>query len=73
MKIPPNVNRDQIEEAIFQWIIGSRSERDREIIYESLFKGLTYEQIAENHDMSDRQVATIVRRCCNIIFKHIPS
>ena len=72
VSIPADVNRTQIEEAIFEWMIGPRSERDRAIMYDHLFRGLTYEQIAEAHDMSDRQIANIVRRCTKLIFSHIP-
>lgn len=72
MKLPDGVSRSQIEQAIFEWLVGARSERDRAIMYEHLFRGLTYEQIAERHDMSDRQIKNIVKRCSSIIFKHIP-
>ena len=71
-KIPPDVSRDQIEEAIFQWMIGPRSERNRAIMYDLLFRGLTYEQAAEVHDMSDRQIRNIYKKCYNQIFKHLP-
>ena len=73
MKPPPNISRAQIELAIYQWIIGKHSERDREIMHESIFRGLTYEQIAELHDMSDRQIANIVRKNWALILKHIPT
>lgn len=71
MKIP-EVSRTQVEQAIEEWLIGQRSDRDRSIMRDRLFNGLTYEQIAEKHDMSDRQIANIVRRCTKIIFTHIP-
>ena len=72
MRPPPNVSREQIEEAIYQWIIGKNSERDRQIMYESVFRGFTYEKIAELHDMSDRQIANIVRKNWQLILKHMP-
>ena len=67
-----DVSRSQIEHAIFEWLIGDRSERDRCIMYDSLIRGLTYEQIAEKYDMSVRQIGSIIRRCRNQIFKDIP-
>lgn len=68
----PEVSRDQIEEAIFQWMIGPRSERNREIMYDLLFRGLTVEQTAELHDMSDRQIKNIYKKNWNLILRHIP-
>lgn len=68
----PEVSRDQIEEAIFQWMIGPRSERNREIMYDLLFRGLTVEQTAELHDMSDRQIKNIYKKNWALILRHIP-
>ena len=68
----PEIPRYQIEEAIFQWMIGPRSERNREIMYDLLFRGLTVEQTAELHDMSDRQIKNIYKQSWNLILKHIP-
>ena len=40
-----------------QWI---RSERDRAILKDRLINGMTFERLAEKHDMSVRQTKNIV-------------
>lgn len=42
---------------IDQWI---RNERDRAILKDRLINGLTFERLAEKHDMSVRQTKNIV-------------
>lgn len=71
-KIPDDIRRSQIEEAIFEWMIGERSERNRSIMYDLLFLGLTDEQTAEKHGMSDRQIRNIYKENWNLILRHIP-
>ena len=53
-------------------MIGERSERDRDIMYDLLFRGLTDEQTAEKHGMSDRQIRNIYKQNWNLILRHIP-
>ena len=45
------------------------SERDRKILKRRLIDGLTYENLAEEFDLSVTQVKRIVYKCENIIFK----
>lgn len=45
------------------------SARDRKILRDRLVHGMTYEQLAEAHDLSVRQVKRIVYRGQDIIFK----
>ena len=71
MKIPDYINRTDIVIAIQEWIIGKNSERDRAIITRRLLDGITHEALAEEFDMSDRQIKNIVYKCENKIFKHI--
>lgn len=67
-----DLRRDQVEEVIFQWIIGQNAERNRSIVSRKLFDGITFEQLAEEHDLSVRQTKSIVYKCYKIIFRHIP-
>ena len=53
-------------------MIGERSERDRDIMYDLLFRGLTDEQTAEKHGMSDRQIRNIYKQNWSLILRHIP-
>lgn len=58
----------QIRELIREHI---HSERDRQILYRRLVDGLTFERLAEESEMSVRQVRTIVHKNEDILFKHI--
>lgn len=64
-------SRTEIEAAITEWIVGKNAERDRRIIYRRLIDGICYEPLAEEFDMSVRQIKRIVHRCEDIIFRHI--
>ena len=46
------------------------SERDRKILVGRLVDGLTYEQLAEEAEMSPRQVRSIVHKHEAVLFKH---
>ena len=65
-------SRSQLDAVIDDWIIGNHAERNRKILKRRLFDGITFEALAEEVDMSPRQVRTIVHRCEEIIFKHVP-
>jgi DNA-directed RNA polymerase specialized sigma24 family protein len=51
---------------IDEWI---HSERDRDIMRRRLIDGKTYEFIAEEEDMSVRQIKNIVYKCEQRLFK----
>ena len=67
-----DVCREDVEEAIHQWIIGPHAERDRAIVSRKLFDGITFEQLAEEFQLSVRRTKTVVYKCYDIIFRHIP-
>jgi len=48
------------------------SERDRAILCRRLIDGITFERLAEEFDMSPRQIRSIVHKSEMILFKHIP-
>ena len=52
-----NLSNSEVCYLIDQWI---RSERDRAILKDRLINGITYERLAEKHDMSVRQTKNIV-------------
>ena len=58
----------QIEKAIDEYI---HSERDRNLLKRRLIDGVHYEPLAEEFDLSVRQVKNIVYKSDKIIFKHI--
>lgn len=61
-------SRTEITEAIDEWI---HSERDREILKRRLLDGIHFEPLAEEFDMSVRQIKRIVYRTQEILFRHI--
>lgn len=58
----------QIRELIAEYI---HSQRDREVLSDRLIDGMTFERLAEKHDMSDRQVRRIVYKLQEQLFKNL--
>lgn len=63
-----NLPRSEWEKLIDQWIF---KERDRAIVKRRLLDGICFEPLAEEFDMSDRQVKTIVYKATQKLLKHI--
>lgn len=66
--IKEELSRSQIEELINEWIL---SERDRAIVKRRMIDGLCYEPLAEEFDLSVRQVKKIVYKAQEKIFRHV--
>lgn len=64
-----DLTRSEWESLIDEKLIGRNAYRDREIVKESLLDGRTYEWIAEEHDMSSRQIARILKFRRNQLYK----
>jgi len=58
----------QIREAIAEHI---HSERDRKILERRLIDGIVFEKLAEEFEMSPRQIRSIVHKAEEILFKHL--
>jgi DNA-directed RNA polymerase specialized sigma24 family protein len=65
------LSRSEIDHLIDEWIIGRNAERNRAILKRKLFDGITYEDLADEFDISVRQAKRIVRTCEIKIFKHL--
>lgn len=63
-----DLSRDDIVYLIQQFVF---SRRDRQVIYDRLIDGLTFEQLGEKHGMSVRQIKNIVRKNKEIVFGHV--
>lgn len=63
-----DISNSKIEELINEYI---HSERDRKILKRRLIDGICYEPLAEEFDMSVRQMKNIVYRAEKQLFKHI--
>ena len=64
-----DLSTTQIRTLIDEWI---KSERDREILRRRLLDGICYEPLAEEFDLSTRQVKNIVYKCEKILLRHMP-
>jgi DNA-directed RNA polymerase specialized sigma24 family protein len=64
----PDISRSEIEHLIDEWIF---KDRDREIMKRRLLDGVCYEPLAEEFDLSVRQIKNIVYRSQTKIFKHV--
>lgn len=62
-------SNSRVRELIAEYI---HSERDRRILERRLIDGITFERLAEEFDMSARQVKNVVYREEQILFKHFP-
>ena len=61
-------SRSELDKLIDEWVLGRNAERDRKILRRRLFDGITYERLAEEFDLSVRQVKNIVYKGEDIIF-----
>ena len=60
-----NLSRSEIEYLIDEWIF---NERDRAVLKRRLLDGIKYEALAEEFDLSVRQVKNIVYKSENRLF-----
>lgn len=66
-----DLSRSEIEKLIDEWIIGKNSERDRAILKRRWLDGILYEPLAEEFDLSVRQVRNIVHKTEEKVLKHV--
>ena len=66
-----NLSRTEIEHLIDEWIIGRNAERNRAILKRRYFDGITYERLAEEFDLSVRQVKYIVYKAEDTLSRHL--
>ena len=63
-----DLSRSEWENLIDEWIF---NEKHREMLKRNLLDGRTYEQIAEQFDMSTRQVARLIPKLQEKLFNRI--
>lgn len=63
-----DISNSEIAKVIDEWI---KSERDRKILKRRLIDGICYEPLAEEFEMSVRQIKNIVYKSENILFSHL--
>lgn len=64
-------SRTEIEKAIDEWIVGRNAERNRAILKRRLIDGICYEPLAEEFDMSVRQIKNIIYKGQEKVLKHL--
>ena len=62
---------ENITKAIDNYIVGFKAERNRCILKSRLIAGMTFEELAEEYDMSVRQVKKIVYDLELVIGQHL--
>lgn len=67
MKQDFDLSRSELKNLIDEWIF---REKDREILKRRLLDGITYETLAEEFEMSVRQIKNIVYKSEDILFNH---
>jgi len=63
-----NFSRSEISGLIDEWIL---NERDRRILKRRLLDGICYEPLAEEFNLSVRQIKNIVYKCEDKLFRHM--
>lgn len=65
-------SRPELEQLIDHWVICRKhSERNRAILKRSLLDGICFEPLAEEFDLSVRQVKNIVYAAQEQLFRHL--
>lgn len=62
-----DIPNSELERLIEEWV---KSERNRKILKRRLIDGIHYEKIAEEFELSDRQIKTIVKKEKENILSH---
>ena len=70
-EVTVELSRTELEHLIDEWIIGRNAERDRKILKRRLLDGITYDRLAEEFDLSVRQLKNIIYKTEDRLFSHI--
>ena len=65
------ISKSELEKAIDEWVIGRHAERNRKVLKRKLIDGLTFEEVAEEFDLSVRHTKNIVYKGEEKIFRHL--
>ncbi len=68
MKKQIDLSRSQVSALVDEWIF---NERDRKILKRRLLDGICYEPLAEEFDLSVRQIKAIVYKTQKVLFSKI--
>lgn len=65
------MSRSQLESLIDEWVTGRDAERNRNILKRRYIDGIKYESLAEEFNLSTRQVKNIVYKSERNLLSHI--
>lgn len=66
-----DMTKSELESAIDEYVVGFKAERNRQLMKRRLCDGLTFEELAEEADMSVMQIKNIVYRETDIILSKV--
>lgn len=66
-----NISNSELSKYIDEWIKGRNAERNRKILKRRMIDGICYEPLAEEFELSVKQVQNIVYKNEYIIYRHI--
>lgn len=66
-----DISNSELCNVIDEWIKGRNAQRNREILKRRLIDGICYEPLAEEFQLSVRQVKNIVYKNEYIVFRHL--
>lgn len=66
-----DVSNDDFSAAVDKWINGRNAERNRQILKRRFIDGICFEPLAEEFDLSVRQVKNIVYSCSEKVLKRL--
>lgn len=67
MKVP-DIGRTALESLIDEWVL---NERNRALLKRRMIDGITYERLAEEFDLSVRQVKNLIYKEGDKLLRHI--
>ena len=66
-----NLSAQDVANVIDNYVIGNKAERNRAIIKRRLIDGVSYEKLAEEFDLSPKQVQNVIKKYEYKIFTHL--
>ena len=63
-------SRSELEHLIEEWVLGLNASRNKSILRDKFFEGLTIPKIAEKYDLSETRVKTVIRTFKRIVDAH---
>ena len=66
-----DLTNSQLNNIIDEYVRGFKADRNKSMLKDKLITGMTYEEVAEEYDMSVRQVKYIISNTLQMIVTHL--